>query len=60
VVLLFNPNSSTSDTYYFDDLTGPGLEAVSNNADDKAKTEVTPAEHEKAKGKKSKGSKKSK
>ncbi|MCE3260585.1 MAG: hypothetical protein K0S12_2226 [Bacteroidetes bacterium] len=27
VVLLFNPNSSTSDTYYFDDLTGPSLGA---------------------------------
>jgi hypothetical protein len=26
-VLLFNPNSSTSDTYYFDDLTGPSLGA---------------------------------
>lgn len=25
VVLLFNPNSSTSDTYYFDELTGPPL-----------------------------------
>jgi hypothetical protein len=25
IVLLFNPNSSTSDTYYFDDLTGPLL-----------------------------------
>jgi hypothetical protein len=25
VVLLFNPNSATSDTYYFDDLTGPAL-----------------------------------
>ncbi|MES2567801.1 MAG: hypothetical protein V4565_13090 [Bacteroidota bacterium] len=25
VTLLFNPNSSTSDTYYFDDLTGPGI-----------------------------------
>lgn len=25
VVLLFNPNSSNSDTYYFDDLTGPTL-----------------------------------
>lgn len=23
VTLLFNPNSSTSDTYYFDDITGP-------------------------------------
>jgi hypothetical protein len=66
VVLLFNPNSSTSDTYYFDDLTGPGLEAAATVSDDKAKTEVTPAEHEKAKGKKAKsqasksGSKKNK
>jgi len=25
VTLLFNPNSSNSDTYYFDDLTGPAL-----------------------------------
>ena len=25
IVLLFNPNSSTSDTYYFDDLTGPPI-----------------------------------
>lgn len=25
VTLLFNPNSSTSHTYYFDDLTGPGM-----------------------------------
>ncbi|MBA3664932.1 MAG: hypothetical protein H0W61_12090 [Bacteroidetes bacterium] len=25
VVLLFNPNSSTSDTYYFDDLSGPSV-----------------------------------
>ena len=25
VTLLFNPNSSTSDTYYFDDITGPEL-----------------------------------
>jgi hypothetical protein len=25
VTLLFNPNSSTSDTYYFDEITGPGL-----------------------------------
>jgi hypothetical protein len=56
VVLLFNPNSSTSDTYYFDDLTGPALEAATA-VDDKAKTEVTPAEQEKAKGKKTKSSK---
>jgi len=27
VTLLFNPNSSTSDTYYFDEVTGPGLVA---------------------------------
>lgn len=25
IVLLFNPNSSTSDTYYFDDISGPSL-----------------------------------
>lgn len=25
ITLLFNPNTSTSDTYYFDDVTGPGL-----------------------------------
>jgi hypothetical protein len=25
IVLLFNPNSSNSDTYYFDDLTGPPI-----------------------------------
>ncbi len=25
VTLLFNPNSSTSDTYYFDEITGPGV-----------------------------------
>jgi hypothetical protein len=31
VVLLFNPNSSTSDTYYFDDLAGPALGAEANN-----------------------------
>lgn len=27
VTLLFNPNSSTADTYYFDDITGPSLSA---------------------------------
>lgn len=31
VVLLFNPNSSTSDTYYFDDLTGPAVAAGADN-----------------------------
>lgn len=25
IVLLFNPNSNTSDTYYFDEITGPAL-----------------------------------
>jgi hypothetical protein len=25
ITLLFNPNSSTSDAYYFDEITGPGL-----------------------------------
>lgn len=30
VTLLFNPNSSTSDTYYFDEITGPGL-SMDNN-----------------------------
>jgi hypothetical protein len=25
VTLLFNPNSSTSDTYYFDEITGPSI-----------------------------------
>jgi hypothetical protein len=28
IVLLFNPNSSNSDTYYFDDLTGPPILSV--------------------------------
>lgn len=32
VVLLFNPNSSTSDTYYFDDLSGPPLLKVESLA----------------------------
>lgn len=27
ITLLFNPNSLTSDTYYFDDITGPGIVA---------------------------------
>lgn len=28
ITLLFNPNSSSSDTYYFDDLTGPSIVVV--------------------------------
>jgi hypothetical protein len=31
VVLLFNPNSSNSDTYYFDDLTGPMTNPMVDN-----------------------------
>lgn len=31
VVLLFNPNSSTSDTWYFDDLTGPPVAGSSDS-----------------------------
>ena len=37
VTLLFNPNSSTSDAYYFDEITGPGL-AVQVKQDPMAKT----------------------
>jgi hypothetical protein len=39
IVLLFNPNSSTSDSYYFDDLTGPRTngEVAKNEKDEKAK-----------------------
>ena len=36
IALLFNPNTSTADTYYFDDLTGPSV--VSN----KSEPAVTP------------------
>jgi hypothetical protein len=28
ITLLFNPNSTSSDTYYFDDLTGPPMESL--------------------------------
>src|SRR4051812_39537778 len=35
VVLLFNPNSATSDTYYFDDLTGPNLTGIQADNNDK-------------------------
>ena len=40
VTLLFNPNSSTADTYYFDDITGPPIaidSAVSDNKNQKNK-----------------------
>ena len=59
IVLLFNPNSSTSDTYYFDDMTGPGLGAApavkesSVEEEKKDKTADTKKKgKEKAKGKK--------
>ncbi|MBI2722060.1 MAG: hypothetical protein HYX39_07790 [Bacteroidetes bacterium] len=35
LVLLFNPNSSNSDTYYFDDLSGPPILASENPQDKK-------------------------
>lgn len=31
IVILFNPNSSTSDNYYFDDITGPPLGGASTS-----------------------------
>mgnify|MGYP006204290685 CR=1 FL=1 len=43
IVLLFNPNSSTSDAYYFDELTGPGLGNEVVPADQKSRGEA-PAE----------------
>ncbi|MCW3075613.1 MAG: hypothetical protein JWO32_222 [Bacteroidetes bacterium] len=39
MVLLFNPNSSNSDTYYFDDMTGPGLAAAEGVVPNKETTE---------------------
>jgi len=36
ITLLFNPNSSTSDTYYFDDLTGPAIVAEKSDKSDKS------------------------
>src|SRR4051812_26696342 len=37
IVLLFNPNSSTSDSYYFDDLTGPATNGEVAKEDGKSK-----------------------
>ena len=37
IVLLFNPNSSTSDSYYFDDLTGPATNGEVAKGDGKSK-----------------------
>jgi hypothetical protein len=34
ITLLFNPNSSTSETYYFDDITGPRVVADKSSAVD--------------------------
>lgn len=51
VTLLFNPNSSTSDTYYFDDITGPGIvekqepiatPVIPNNINESSKKTETP------------------
>jgi hypothetical protein len=62
IVLLFNPNSSTSDTYYFDDLTGPSLGAATeqtaaadnkNKKDGAAEAESTDASEKKKDNKKS-------
>lgn len=44
ITLLFNPNSSTSDTYYFDDITGPILPPVKTGG-----TAVDPPKKEKKK-----------
>jgi hypothetical protein len=54
IVLLFNPNSSTSDTYYFDDLTGPGLGAAPV-ADKPIKKDETAPAPQPEKGKMTKG-----
>jgi hypothetical protein len=42
ITLLFNPNTSTSDTYYFDDITGPVVTAA-----DKPDLLATPADPQK-------------
>jgi hypothetical protein len=56
IVLLFNPNSSTSDSYYFDELSGPALAAAApgkeGNGDKKDK--ATPDKKGKQKDVKSK------
>lgn len=59
IVLLFNPNSSTSDSYYFDDLTGPGLDAAAPAAEE---PKVKPSDKKESvpQGKKKKGKEKSK
>ncbi|MFY9309047.1 MAG: hypothetical protein WAQ28_08360 [Bacteroidia bacterium] len=38
ITLLFNPNSSSSDTYYFDDLSGPAV--ISGNKTESVSTQV--------------------
>jgi hypothetical protein len=40
VTLLFNPNSSTSNTYYFDEITGPAIGSA------KEETEIAPSKEE--------------
>jgi hypothetical protein len=46
VTLLFNPNSATSDAYFFDDITGPGLaveksEPIASPLEENKKSETT-------------------
>jgi hypothetical protein len=53
IVLMFNPNSSTSDTYYFDELSGPALIAVAPEAG-KGDKKATPEKKVKQKDGKSK------
>jgi hypothetical protein len=55
VTLLFNPNSSTSDKYYFDEITGPGIiekqapvatPVTPNNTNETPKKTETPKKNE--------------
>jgi hypothetical protein len=53
VTLLFNPNSSTSDIYYFDEITGPGfLNVTKTEGNSKEKAENTKTNIIKKKNKK--------
>lgn len=47
IVLMFNPNSSTSDTYYFDDLTGPPILNVSEISEENGNEAKKKAEENK-------------
>jgi hypothetical protein len=51
ITLLFNPNSESSDTYYFDDITGPEVIASAGSPDmnnDKKGMNVSPDKNKKA------------